>query len=73
MRETSVEDATTLRLYVEDGAAALPILLRKLDASHITLASMSLSEPTLDDVFLHQTGRSLRDTGDTGAGSRRAA
>ena len=24
---------------------------------------MSLSEPTLDDVFLRQTGRSLRDTG----------
>jgi hypothetical protein len=27
---------------------------------------MSLSEPTLDDVFLNQTGRSLRDTGDSG-------
>jgi ABC-2 type transport system permease protein len=26
---------------------------------------MSLSEPTLDDVFLHQTGRSLRDTGES--------
>ena len=73
VRETSVEDDTTLRLYVEDGATALPLLLRKLDSAHVTLASMSLSEPTLDDVFLHQTGRSLRDTGDSGAGSRRAA
>ena len=73
VRETSVEGETTLRLYVEDGATALPLLLRKLDASHIALASMSLSEPTLDDVFLHQTGRSLRDTGDTGTDSRRAA
>jgi len=26
-----------------------------------------MSEPTLDDVFLRQTGRSLRD-GDTGGG-----
>jgi ABC-2 type transport system ATP-binding protein len=38
--------------------------LRLLDAQHVTLASMSLSEPTLDDVFLRQTGRSLRDAGD---------
>ena len=27
----------------------------------IPLASLSLSRPSLDDVFLHQTGRSLRD------------
>lgn len=29
---------------------------------------MSMSEPTLDDVFLRQTGRSLRDGGDAGVG-----
>jgi len=69
VRESSVDDDQTLRLYVEDGPAALPQLLRLLDASGIGLAAMSLSEPTLDDVFLHQTGRSLRDTGDSG-GSR---
>ncbi len=63
VRETSVEDDTTLRLYVEDGAAALPHLLRVLDGAGVALAAMSLSEPTLDDVFLHHTGRSLRDAG----------
>ena len=46
-----------------DGAAALPELLRLLDAEHIGLRSISLSEPTLDDVFLAKTGRSLRDAG----------
>jgi ABC-2 type transport system ATP-binding protein len=51
-----------LRLYVEDGSAALPSLLRILDHNNVGVRSMSLSEPTLDDVFLHQTGRSLRDT-----------
>jgi hypothetical protein len=30
---------------------------------------MSLSEPTLDDVFLRQTGRSLRDVGAAGNGN----
>ena len=61
VRETKVEDGNTLRLYVEDGSAALPQLLRLLDGAGVGLAAMSLSEPTLDDVFLRQTGRSLRD------------
>jgi ABC-2 type transport system ATP-binding protein len=51
-----------VRLYVEDGSAALPELLRILDHERIGVRSMNLSEPTLDDVFLRQTGRSLRDT-----------
>ena len=32
-----------------------------LDDAGITLASINLSRPTLDDVFLTMTGRSLRD------------
>ena len=44
----------------------LPEILRLLDAERIGIKSMSLSEPTLDDVFLRQTGRSLRDAGPTG-------
>jgi len=65
-----------LRLYVEDGSAALPQLLRILDREQISVRSMNLSEPTLDDVFLRQTGRSLRDTeaaGDQPEGSEVAA
>ncbi len=62
VREISAE-GTQIRLYVEDGGAAMPELLRTLDSEHIGIKSMSLSEPTLDDVFLRQTGRSLRDTG----------
>src|ERR1019366_6938401 len=62
VREIRVE-GDRLRLYVEDGSAALPDLLRLLDGERIGLKSISLSEPTLDDVFLHQTGRSLRDAG----------
>jgi ABC-2 type transport system ATP-binding protein len=50
-----------LRLSVFNGAEALPALLRVLDDAQITLASINLSRPTLDDVFLTMTGRSLRD------------
>ena len=62
VREVSAEDSQ-VRLYVEDGGAALPQILRLLDAEQIGVRSMSLSEATLDDVFLRQTGRSLRDAG----------
>jgi ABC-2 type transport system ATP-binding protein len=65
--EPYVREITTegeeVRLYVEDGSVALPQILRLLDAEHIGIRSMNLSEPTLDDVFLRQTGRSLRDSG----------
>ena len=55
-----------LRLYVEDGGADLPRLLRVLDDEHIAIRAVNLSEPTLDDVFLRKTGRSLRDAGTAG-------
>jgi ABC-2 type transport system ATP-binding protein len=59
-------DGATVRLYASNGAAALPGLLRRLDTSGLTARSLRLSEPSLDDVFLRQTGRSLRDGGDQG-------
>jgi ABC-2 type transport system ATP-binding protein len=50
-----------LRLYVDAGAAAIPHILRRLDDEGIALASIELHRPSLDDVFLAKTGRSLRD------------
>ncbi|TMD00983.1 MAG: ATP-binding cassette domain-containing protein [Chloroflexi bacterium] len=60
VREASIDEGT-LRLYVERGEAAMPQILRLLDGGGITLQTISLARPTLDDVFLRQTGRSLRD------------
>ncbi|MGH3154277.1 MAG: ATP-binding cassette domain-containing protein [Streptosporangiaceae bacterium] len=60
VREINAADGT-LRLTVEHGEQALPSLLRVLDGAGITLESINLSRPTLDDVFLTLTGRSLRD------------
>jgi ABC-2 type transport system ATP-binding protein len=56
-----------LKLTVERGEQALPALLRTLDGAGITLHSINLSRPTLDDVFLTLTGRSLRDDSPNGA------
>jgi ABC-2 type transport system ATP-binding protein len=56
-------DQGRVRLLVSDGSEAMPGLLRALDAAGIVPRQVHLSEPTLDDVFLRQTGRSLRDAG----------
>jgi len=68
VREVTKE-GEQVRLYVTDSAAALPELLRLLDKENIAVKTMALSEPTLDDVFLRQTGRSLRDTAAGGKGN----
>ena len=52
-----------LRLYVDDGATAIPQILRALDARrHRAAARSSCTGPSLDDVFLTKTGRSLRES-----------
>jgi ABC-2 type transport system ATP-binding protein len=74
VRELVAEDGQ-LRLYVDDGGTALPELIRLLDQAGIAVSSISMSEPTLDDVFLRKTGRSLREdrAAGEGAASRGAA
>ena len=51
----------TLRLTVEHGERILMELVRLLTDTGATLESVQLSRPTLDDVFLTVTGRSLRE------------
>ncbi|MFJ9695985.1 ATP-binding cassette domain-containing protein [Kitasatospora sp. NPDC101183] len=51
-----------LRLYLEDGAAAIPLLLRALDAAGVRPGTVRLQRPSLDDVFLARTGRSLQQS-----------
>jgi ABC-2 type transport system ATP-binding protein len=53
---------TGLRLYVDDGAAVIPRVLRSLDGASIAINGIELHRPSLDDVFLAKTGRSLRES-----------
>jgi ABC-2 type transport system ATP-binding protein len=57
-------DGQLLRLVVAQGAATAPQLMRVLYDAGITLTSIEVHQPSLDDVFLTKTGRSLRDTPD---------
>ncbi|HTE53520.1 MAG TPA: ATP-binding cassette domain-containing protein [Kofleriaceae bacterium] len=56
-----------IRVTVDRGdAQALP-LMRALDAAGVTVSALRMAHPSLDDVFLTLTGRSLRDAGEGAA------
>ncbi len=63
VRELTVT-GEVLHVTVEEGAVAVAPLLRALDAAELTPTSVNVSRPTLDDVFLTLTGRSLREDSD---------
>jgi ABC-2 type transport system ATP-binding protein len=50
-----------VRGRIERAGRVVPSLLRELEAAAVTLESIEVHRPTLDDVFLTLTGRSLRD------------
>jgi ABC-2 type transport system ATP-binding protein len=47
--------------HVAQAQRRLPEMLRALDQAGVTLTSVSVKRPTLDDVFLRLTGRTLRE------------
>ena len=48
-------------LNVSRVSAAMPALLAELERQGARLDTLATRQPTLDDVFLHLTGRALRD------------
>ena len=61
VHKLEIGDETGLRLYVDSGATAIPMVLRVLEGSGVELGAIELHRPSLDDVFLTKTGRSLRE------------
>ena len=55
-RETAA-DGQQVRTRVPNGAQAIPSLLSALEGAGIGVASVTTSRPSLDDVYLHYTGR----------------
>jgi ABC-2 type transport system ATP-binding protein len=54
-------DGHQVRGRVRQAGRAVPGLLRDLDRTGVELSSIEVRRPTLDDVFLDLTGRSLRE------------
>jgi ABC-2 type transport system ATP-binding protein len=71
VRELHAADRA-LNITVPDGTVAVVPLLRALDAAGVAVAGVAVSRPTLDDVFLTLTGRSLRES-DEAAPTKEAA
>ncbi len=60
VREAKLDSGFVL-LYVERGEVAMPAIFRLLDGANLQVKTVELHRPSLDDVFLKQTGRSLRE------------
>ena len=50
-------DVKCLRARVEHGATAVPLVLQALEAKGLTVNSVTVSRPSLDDVYMRYTGR----------------
>jgi len=55
-----IDSDTGLTAYAKNGGFMVPDIVRILDEAKIRLSSVSVSRPTLDDVFLKHTGRRIR-------------
>ena len=62
--------AVSVRL--DQGAGDLADVVRALDSEGLKVSNLRLDEPSLDDVFLEKTGRSLEGAGDEEVGEAQA-
>jgi ABC-2 type transport system ATP-binding protein len=49
-----------IRLMALKGESALPKIVKLAEKEGVTIGSISIREPTLEDVFIHYTGRKIR-------------
>ena len=59
--ETVSVDDEGVEVVAADGAALLPALLGVLAESGVSVTSAEVSESDLEAVFLHLTGKALRE------------
>jgi ABC-2 type transport system ATP-binding protein len=45
----------------EDGTRVLPLIIEQLRTSGIAVSTVNLKKPSMDDVFVHYTGKEIRD------------
>ncbi len=54
-------DAATLRFKVKDASTAVPKLLEALGGRNVKISKLTITEPSMDEVYMEYTGKSLRD------------
>jgi ABC-2 type transport system ATP-binding protein len=60
MAQRTQVDRDTLRVYLEHAAQAIPSVVNRLQQAGLNPLSLTLTQPTLDDVFLQVTGQRIQ-------------
>ena len=50
-----------LRIYVEDAAKAMPVLIEELKKLGVSISYLAIHQQSLEDVFIHYTGKTIRE------------
>jgi ABC-2 type transport system ATP-binding protein len=61
VREVRAADSTGADVYADRGGSLIPEIANLASNSSAELSDVHISEPSLENLFLHHTGRSLRD------------
>jgi ABC-2 type transport system ATP-binding protein len=61
-------DAESSAVRLDQGAGDLADVVRALDDAGLKVANLQINQPSLDDVFLEKTGRSLEGEGEEDSG-----
>jgi ABC-2 type transport system ATP-binding protein len=65
VRSVQRKESGLLALIQGDGTKILPALMDRVRESGIGIRTVNLKKPSMDDVFVHYTGREIRDGGVT--------
>jgi ABC-2 type transport system ATP-binding protein len=60
-------DGRVVRARVAQSARAVPVVLQALESHGVPVASVTVSRPSLDDVYLRHTGRAFAEADEEGA------
>lgn len=60
LKGTRMCEGTLLISSGTDGTTILPFIMRELSGEGIEVLSVNLKKPSMDDVFIHYTGKNLR-------------
>jgi ABC-2 type transport system ATP-binding protein len=65
VRSVQRKENGLLALIEGDGTKMLPTLMERVLGTGITIGAVNLKKPSMDEVFVHYTGREIRDGGST--------
>jgi ABC-2 type transport system ATP-binding protein len=63
VRETRIKTRGIVLMVNDDGTKVLPGIIDTLRGNGISIATINLKKPTMDDVFVFYTGKEIRDEG----------